>query len=338
MVIKLEDIAKEAKVSVATVSLALNNSKLVKEETRNRIKKIAKDLGYSPNAMARGLAKRRSETIGLIVPDIESAYYGKLVRCIDEYVREMGYGLILAISNDKPDVERRIIKNFISQRVEGIIITPINKINHDVNYIKELNKHEIPYIFVTAPYPEIKAPCVMVDLEDGTYKLVKYLLNLGHRNIIFLAGSPKVVTTAYRINGYIKAFREADFEVDERNFIECSRINYEYACEITNKLLRDRQDIDAIITINDMMAVGVVNTLKEHKIRIPENISVAGYDNTLFSTISPVPVTTVSQDIEKMSWNAVNMLVNIIKNNDKKVESIFIKPELVIRESTGPKL
>lgn len=337
MAVKLKDIARVANVSEATVSLALNNSKLVKEETRNRIKNIARELGYSPNAMARGLARQKSGTIGLIVPDIESAYYGKLVRCIDQDVREAGYGLILAISNDKPEVEKKIISSFISQRVEGIIITPINKVNKDLSYMKQLEKHNIPFVFVTAHYPGVDAPCVMVDLEDGTYKLVKYLLSLGHRNITFLAGSQKVITTSYRVNGYKKAFKEEGLNVDETNFIKCDRLNYEEAREVTAELLREKKNIDAIITINDMMALGVINTLKEDNIWIPEDVSVAGYDNTIFSTISSVPITTVHQDIEKMSWNSVNMLVNILKEGNVKTKSILIKPELVIRESTGLK-
>lgn len=337
MVVKLKDIAKMANVSEATASLALNDSDVVKDETRKKIKKIAKELGYSPNAIARGLAKRKSETIGVIVPDIESAYYGKLVRFIDEYARKEGFNPVLAISNDDPNVEKNILNNFISQRVEGIIITPINRPNRDLSYLKNLDKIKIPYIFVTAHYPEIDSSYVMVDLEEGTYMLAKYLLDLGHRNIIMIGGSREVISTDYRVKGYIRAFEERNIKYSEKNFIECKRLNYEQAFQAANRLVKDGTGFDAIITINDMMALGVINALRENQISVPQEVSVAGYDNVIFSVISPVPITTVNQDIAKMSWSAVNMLVNKINRINVGIESILIKPELIIRESTDLK-
>lgn len=337
MSIKLKDIAKAAGVSEATVSLALNDNEMVKLETQIKVKRIAQEMGYSPNAMARGLAKRKSATIGLIIPDIESAYYGKLVRCVDENVREIGYSLILALSNDKPEVEKQIVGDFISNRVEGIIIAPVNRVNTDLRYIHELNRHRIPCVFATAHYPDTDVPYAMVDLEEGTYRLVKYLLDLGHRNIYFLAGSPKVITTAYRINGFVRAFQEREVIVGEKYFIECGRLDYEQSRKTTEKLLANEKDIDAIITINDMMALGVQNILNEKGIRVPDDISVAGYDNMIFSTIAGIPITTINQDIGQISWNAVNMLLGCIRNGGGANEKVLISPELIIRESTGLK-
>lgn len=337
MAVKLKDIAELAGVSKATVSLALNDSELVNEETKKKIKKIAKELEYSPNAMARSLVKQKSSTIGLVVPDIDSAYYGKLVKCIDDDLREAGYGLILAISGDKPEIEKRIIGNLISNRVDGVIVVPVNHKNSDAGYLKQLGNHSIPFIFATARYPEIDAPYVMMDLEEGTYKLVRYLLDLGHRNIIFLAGFQNVITTSCRINGYIRAYKERGLIVNESNFIECKKLDYDQACEVTDRLIKSGNGIDAIITINDIMALGVINTLKSNHINIPEDISVAGYDNMIFSMISSVPITTIRQDMQMMSWNAVNMILSKIKGEHLINEEVLIKPELIIRESTGIK-
>jgi LacI family transcriptional regulator len=335
MTIKLKDIASQANVSKATVSLALNNSKLVSDETAKRVREIARDLGYSPNAMARGLVKQKSGTIGLIVPDIESAYYGKLVKCIDESLRDAGYNLVLAISNDKPEIERKIVGNLISERVEGIIIAPVNQYNEELGYIKQLDTHGIPCVFISSYYDELDEPYVMVDLEEGTYKLVKYLLDLGHRRIVFLTGSPKVLTTSHRINGYRRAFEEKNLSFDEAQLIECKRLNYEYSCDVAKELLKNRSEIDAVITINDMMALGIVNTFRNNGVDVPNEISVAGYDNIIFSVISPVPITTVAQDIRKMSRLAVDIIVSKLENPGSRKENILIKPDLVIRDSTG---
>lgn len=333
--IRLKDVAKKAGVSEATVSLSLNNNKMVKDETRERVKQIAKELGYTPNSLARSLVKQKSGTIGLIVPDIESAYYGKLVRCIDEQVREAGYSLLLAISDDKPSIERKITQKLISDRVEGLFIVPVNQENTEITYLKQLNQHGIPLVFVTANYPDVEVPYVMVDLEEGTYRLVRYLLDLGHRDIVFLGGSPAVITTAYRLKGCIRAYDERQLNWIPNQFIECKRINYQQACEITEKLIRSGRKMDAIITINDMMALGVTNSLTRQNIRVPEDVSVAGYDDIIFSTISAIPITTVRQDIEQMSMQAVNLLMQGIQNNSQEKGGILIKPELIIRDSTG---
>lgn len=334
MTIKLKDIAVRANVSEATVSLALNNSKLVKDETAKRVREIAGELGYTPNAMARGLVKQKSGTVGLIVPDIESAYYSKLVKCIDESLRDAGYNLVLAISNDKPEIEKKIVGNLVSERVEGIIIAPVNQYNEKLGYIKQLDTHGIPCVFVSAYYNELDEPYVMVDLEEGTYKLVKYLLDLGHRRIVFLTGSPKVITTLQRINGYKKAFDERNISYNETQLIECKRLDYEYSCDVAKELLKNKSEIDAVITINDMMALGIVNTFRNNGVNVPDEISVAGYDNIIFSAISPVPITTVAQDIRKMSRLAVDIIVSKLENPGCKKENILIKPDLVIRDST----
>ncbi len=326
-----------AKVSVATASLAMNGSPRVKEETKRRILTLAEEYGYTPNAMAKGLARRRSGVIGLVVPDIESAFYGKLVSCIDENVRDAGYSMILSTSNDQQDIERKIIQNFVAERVEGVLLAPVNKKNLDMTHMDHLDKHKVPCVFVTSKYPQVDKPFVMVDLEEGTYRLVSLLLETGHRNIHFLCGSRHVITTSYRISGYERACRDKGLNVDPTCFIECNRLNYDHAYETTERLLRSHSTIDAIITINDMMALAAANAIIASGKRIPTDISVAGYDNMIFSRISPVPITTVMQDIELMSRNAVDLLFRIINNGTPDPSAVMLRPELIVRESTAMK-
>ena len=337
MPIKLKDIAEMAKVSVATASLAMNGSPLVNDETRRRILALASEHGYTPNAMAKGLARRRSGVIGLVVPDIESAYYGRLVSCIDKSVRDGGYSMILSISNDQQDIERKIIQNFLAERVEGVLLAPVNTKNTDMSHVHHLEKRKVPCVFVTSRYPQVDGPYVMVDLEEGTFRLVSYLLDIGHRRIFFLCGSRDVVTTSYRINGYERAFREKGLEADPRCFIECNRLDYGQAYETTERLLRAHAGMDAIITINDMMALAAANAILSSGTRVPADISVAGYDNMIFSRISPVPITTVMQDIELMSRNAVELLFRMINGDFVESGSVMLQPELIVRASTARK-
>jgi len=338
MAVTLKDIARIAQVSESTVSLALSNKAKVKEDTRKRINNIARELGYTPNAIAQGLATRRTHTVGLVVPDIENAYYGKLIRYTDQYISEMGYRLVISTSNDTLEVERLIIRGFVAQRVEGILLAPVNiACNNHTDYFKQLDINGIPYIYVSSYYPELPAPYVMVNLEEGTYKLIKYLLDIGHKKIMFLIGSPQMISSKTRITGYIRAFTEKGMTVDEKNFIECKHLNYEHAYETTVGLVNMRKNFDGIVAVNDAMAMGVINALRDHGIKVPADVSVAGFDDMLFSRISRIPITTVLQDIPQMSRHAVRMLMEQINNGVIGSRDILIKPELVIRDSTGSK-
>ena len=334
MTVRLKDIAKIAKVSEATVSLALNDNKLVNENTKLKIKKIANELGYTVNSLARSLVKQTNRTIGVVIPDIENPYYSQLVKYLDSYIKEAGYNTIIAISNDKPKIESSIINNFISEHVEGVIIVPINNNNKNIDYINLLNDNNIPFIFSTSYYPGIDAPYVMVDLEDGMYKLVKYLIDLGHRKIYFICGFIEVLTTYLRLDGYLKAFKEKNIEPVKNFYIECTRVNYDDAQKATLKLINENTSFDAIIAINDLMAIGVLNVLKKNGYLIPEDVSLAGYDNTLFSSIASIPITTVSQDLRLIGRNSVDMIINKIDNKVVLLENVLMRPELIIRETT----
>ena len=338
MVVRLKDIAKLAGVSESTVSLALNDKSIVKEKTSKHIKEIATQLGYSPNAIAKSLARQRSDTIGLVVPDIENPYFGKLIRCVDEYLTKLHYNLIVATSNDRLSNEQRIIENFISKRVEGVIIAPVSKPVKELDYIPKLHMNEIRYIFITAYHPNLPASYVMADLEKGTYDLVDYLISKGHRKIYFLVGDQKTIPTMTRTQGYIKAFEKHGLPLDKNQFISCSLPNFDQAYEVTKSLLKSKKQIDAIITINDIMALGTFRALSENKIRIPEQMSLAGYDNVIFSSIATIPITTVQQDIKAMAIAAVDMLLKMTAEDQNQNKSLLLKTQLIIRDSTGPRI
>ncbi len=336
MNVKISDIAKALNISKSTVSLALNDKDIVNAETRQLVKDTAKKMGYAPNALAKGLAKNKSNNIGLILPDITNPYYGNLAKYVSEYTEDYyNYNTIFAVSNDNPQTEKKIIENFISERVAGVIIAPITNKCKDHSYIKNLERYNICYSFVTAYYTDIKTAYSMSDLEEGSYQLVKYLLDLGHRNIYFLATSSDVVPTYTRIRGYEKAFGERNIPVDSSKFIECKIANFEQAYAATQQLIVSKTNMDAIITMNDIMALGVLRACTEHDINIPETLSVAGYDNVIYSSVATIPITTVHQDLQGISRGAVDMLFDMMKNGQDYEGAVLIQPELIIRRSTA---
>ncbi|MDR3644430.1 MAG: LacI family DNA-binding transcriptional regulator, partial [Clostridia bacterium] len=337
MPISLKDIARLANVSEATASLALNGRGGVNAQTRQRVQQIASENGYLPNAMACRLSKSKSGTIGLVIPDLENPFFGKLARCIDAQVRGAGYNTVIGLSNEDPETEDSVLRYFISNRVEGILIAPADMLRADLSPIRQISEnYGIPYVFATSYYPGLEAPVVMTDLESGSYSLVRYLLGLGHRNIYFIGGKREIVSTACRLNGYIRAFAEYGLVAGDERLCECERCNFYEAYYSTCGILKNDRRVNAIVTVNDVMALGVLKALNENHIKIPDDISVAGYDNLMFSSVSMIPITTVSQDVESISREAVNVLLKKISGTGRdESDTVLIRPELIIRQSTG---
>jgi LacI family transcriptional regulator len=334
---KLKDVARKAQVSEATASLVLNRRKGVKLETRDRVLEAARALGYTPNSVARGLAMRRTHSIGLVVTDIENPFFGSVTRFVDEAILARGYTLVLSVSNDDPDLERRIISYFIGKRVEGVIIVPAISQPQSLAHLAELERHKIPFVFSTVFYPGIAADCVMTDLRRGSYLLARYLLGLGHRNMLFLASNDRAAPVSrLRIEGIEKACREARLPADSLRIVECERPNFSCGYASTSAVLQAERP-DAIIAINDIMALGAQRAARERGFRIPRDISVCGYDDVIFSRIAEVPLTTVRQDVKGICEKSVDVLFSRITGTRKKVSVHRVQPELVIRTSTGPR-
>jgi len=334
--IKLKDIARMAGVSESTVSLALNNKAVVKKKTRQEIQNLARDLGYTPNAIAKSLARKKSGTIGLVVPDIENPYYGKLVRIVDELLYRRQYSLIVATSNERVSGERHVIENFISERVEGVLIAPVNKTVKDFEHLTQLIRNEIKHVFVTAYYPGFPSSYVMFDLEKGTFDLVDYLIQQGHRKIRFLISDQGSIPVSTRMQGYLRAYEKNGLKVDKSQFVHCALPNFEQAYHASMTIFQSKKQTDAVITMNDIMALGVLRAMTEQGIHIPDQMSLAGFDNVIYSSIATIPITTVEQDIQTMAEEAIEMLLNMNAENWRDDKNVLLPTNLILRQSTGP--
>lgn len=337
MAIKLSDVANRAGVSKATASLALNNSQLVKTETKDLVLRVAKELNYIRDHNASNLVKKKSGVIGVVVPNIESEYYGRLIRNLDNAITQNGYSMLLTLSNEDPAQETHSVKCLIADRVEGIIIIPVNRSVSEVEqYVSLLDSQNIHCVFASSYYPNIKKKCIMADLESGSYNLTRYLLGMGHRNILFLCADLSIIPSTTRIHGIQRAFSEKGMEFPHSSIIVTPEINYAGAYSYISNHLRELDQTDAIITVNDMMALGVINALMHHGIAVPEKIAVAGYDNVTYSTVSPIPITTINQNLQQIARDSVDILLYEIKNGSTAGENFLklIETDLVIRKST----
>ncbi|HBP39146.1 MAG TPA: hypothetical protein DD640_10500 [Clostridiales bacterium] len=297
-------------------------------------------MGYTPNRIAQGLARRKSGALGLVVPDIESMFYGKIVRYVDDFASRSDYQLILAISNDRQETEQKIIRKFLAQQVEGIIITPVNGPVQNLAFYQELQRQKVPFAFLSSYYAQGIAPCVMADLRQGTQLLTGHLLAQGCRNIYFLTGLPDVTTTLLRVEGFRQALSGRQPGFSDRQLLSCSRVDYADGYDQTIKLLRSGQPADAILAINDEMALGALNAANCLGIRVPDQLAIAGCDNVLFSSTAFIPITTLDQNIAEMCRVMVNCLDEIISQPEKRpgpgdiMPVRLIEPVLIVRNSS----
>jgi Transcriptional regulators len=332
LAIKIKDIAKAAGVSEATISLAMNGNPLVKDETRKMVLKLADEMGYVPSAVARRLALKNSKQLGIIVPDIENVYYSTLVKECNRYVRSVGYGLNITISDNEVDQEKAIVDEMIENRVEGVIVVPLNIPNADVSHIQKLKQYKIPFVFTGDYYAGIDGIHVMSDLEDGMYELASILMNHGHRDIVYLTGQSGVPSLDLREQGFMRAAKEFGIEPI---IYHLPKVDYPSACIAAQELLLQKQLTEAVICVNDMMALSLVNTFQKHALSVPDDILVTGFDDTIFAAVSAVSLTTVRQDIPTLAQRSIDLLIDEIENKTLNRGNVYLKTEVILRDSGG---
>jgi len=332
MNVKLSDVARSAGVSKATVSLALNGSKKINNLTRERIVQLARKMGYSPNPYARRLVTRKSDMIGLIIPDIENVFYASLVHQMATLLKSNVYSLFISISHNSRLAERRIVREMIENRMDALFLVPVNKPNDDLSYLKMLDDAGMPTLFLTASYKNVDQPGVMCDLYGGMKLMIGELYAKGYRKIAMISGPANVFCLDLRIDGYMDAARELGLQYVRIDRVE--QVTYQHAYEFVKNM--EAFDSDAIVCVNDMMALGVINALGEKGLRVPLDIAVAGYDDVIFSQISPVPITTIRQDLTRLSAEAVEMMLRLIKGENIPLpdRQKILSCELIVRQST----
>ncbi|MBO0440558.1 LacI family DNA-binding transcriptional regulator [Candidatus Enterococcus ikei] len=333
MKIRMKDIAKMANVSEAAVSLVLNDKpSRISEKKKQEIKKIAKELNYVPNIAAQSLAKNASQTIGVVIPDIENPFFSKLCKQLEEQFRAMGYLTIIVNSNDDFTVEKNLIQMLLNRGVDGLIIALSNESfsfkEEQEQFLREI---DAPFVLVDRQVSFTGVNQVYFDSQEGGKLSAEYLLENGHRNIAFMTGDVKVPSTLDRIQGYQQALQSYGIKVREDYIIETG---YRFNDGMKKaKELFALTDVTAVISSNDMVAFGILKQALINEKAIPENLSVIGYDRLEIADILGISLATVEQNSSSLTEQAVTLLKNILTNQKKKTESIILKPSLFKGES-----
>ncbi len=329
----INDVAREAKVSITTVSRYLNDSYPVKEKTRKTIEAAIKKLNFKPNAIARGLVNKKTDTIGIIVPFITNLFFSEVIEGIANQCKLKGYNIIIANSEGKGAEEKKIIENYIARQVDGIVIVTPNIESLPVSYYEEING-TVPLLIVNKHFQNDRIAFVYNNEEDGAFKATEYLMSLGHRNILFISGARNSYSSMVKIEGFNKALKAG--KLIEGDAAEGDVLESNYTSESTFDLVKKNMDrikkYSAIFCANDIMAIGAIKAIRSEGFLVPKDFSVIGYDNISIGALYEPGITTVSQNIGSLGETSGRTILGLVEK--KEVPRIqVLATELVTRDS-----
>lgn len=329
----MNDVARVAEVSIATVSHVINGTRFVSPERVERVQAAMRELDYTPDANARSLRVGRTETIGLVVPDNTNPFFAELARWIEDAGFEAGYTTILGNSNERPDRERRYIATLLSKRVDGLIITPTAR-SDDAALTASLHKAPIPIVLMDREMDLPMADVVLYDDAAGSGEVARHLLELGHT--LFACVAEPSGVPAERVEGFRQALREAGVTLDDDAVVP-GDFHFAGGREATARLLSTGTPFTALFAANDLMAAGAIRELSAHDLSVPHDVSVVGFDDAPIAEMVSPPLTTVRQPLRDMAEVAVSLLLARLSGRaDAKRARRVLATSLVVRDSTAP--
>ncbi|NLK07098.1 MAG: LacI family transcriptional regulator [Firmicutes bacterium] len=322
--VTMRDIAKMAGVSHSTVSRALNNDPRISPKTTEKIRQVAEDLGYSLDIRGRVLAQGRTFTIGLAIPNITNEFFLPVIRGVEHKAAEFDYSLILCSTRADMRFELEAVRLMAERRVDGLIIAWTDDFE---GIIGKLEPNKWPVVFIGNALEDSPYPFIDCDHRSGAYDAAKHLIELGHKHIAFLAGPLISIDAGERLDGYKQAVEENDLVPDmwEGDYTRSSGYTQ------GKKMLSCRRRPTAVFAANDWMAMGVMSAANELGIKIPEELSVIGFDDVAPARHLLTPLTTVRQPAQQMGRTAVRML---LENGKPKSKRVVLGTELVVRKTT----
>lgn len=334
----LRDIAARANTSVSTVSRVLNGKdERISEETRQLVLEAAKELKYRPNPLARGLRLKKTNSIGLVVPDISNPFFAHVTRSIQALAHRHGYTLVVCNTDEDLETEREHIDLLRRQRVDGMIVMPIGL---EFGHLEKLQRSGMPLVLLDRYDDALNAHAVVLNNHRGGYLATELLIDHGHRRIGISQGLDGTSTNAERVRGYQDALRDHGIPADERLVV-----GFDYreqsGYESTKALLCLEGRPTAIFATSDLIALGVIRALLEEGLQIPRDVSIVSFDDVDFAPVLVAPLTTVAQPREDMGEAAVQLLVEQIEAGagaDKKARQVVFQPRLIERGSVAPGL
>jgi len=328
----IPDIAKKLNLSPSTVSRALSNHPAIKDETKARVRKAAKELGYTPNLLALGLKKNQTRTIGVIVPLIKNDFFSSAISGIEQVAYQSGLTILLCQSNEEYDTEVVNARLLMDHRVAGLIVAISQKTRTCAHFQEFLNR-KIPVVFFDRFCEDIAASKVLVDDRKGAFDAVTHLIERGYRRIAHFAGPQHLAPFSGRLKGYIDALDEHQIPVENRS-VRWGGVEEEDGYKAMDSLLKDNVVPDAIFAVNDPVGIGAFRRIREASLHIPESIAIIAYGNTRISELLDPPLSTVNQPSVEMGKTSARILIDTINHKVTEPVTVVLDTKLIVRKST----
>ena len=328
----LKDLAQELGVSIATVSRALRNSPEIGKEMQQKVKELAKRLNYRPNPFAQSLRKEAPKMIGVVVPNLVTHYYAAVLDGIEDEARRAGYSVISANSHENFEDEALAVDNFIGLHVEGIIAC-LSQTTTDYKHYEEIAEMGIPLVFFGRTCLTDRFSSVTANGDEAAQMATQHLIDTGSRRIAFIGGPNHLDMVRRRKHGYLEALRENNRAID-RDLVVCDKIDYQVACDITERLLDLPNRPDAIVAFNDIITFAAFTAIKAHGLRIPEDVALIGFTDDAHAAYVTPRMSAIEDQPHLMGVTACQLLLKSI-NGDSKVYREIVPQQLVIRETSA---
>ena len=333
--ITIKDIAKICKVSTTTVSRVINNkTENVSEETRERIIKVMKELNYQPNFLARSMVTRKTDTIAIIIPDICNPFFADLARGVEDTCIANGYHLFLCNTDMDSKKEEEYIRLLRERFVDGMVVSTQNNEENNKIFAKMV-KDQYPFVFVERYSDKLsEVPGVFANNVQGAYEITKYLISFGHKEIAFLSGPLVTSNARFRLEGYKKAMTESDLPINN-DLIRNGDYKTTSGYEQTKYLLEKGLKFSALFASNDLMAFGAYQAVKEFGLKIPQDVSIVGFDNINMPGVLEPRITSMEIPSYKMGVKATEILLDIINGQKPEKDKVYYRLKLIDKGSTA---
>jgi LacI family transcriptional regulator len=330
----IQDVARRANVSIATVSRVLNGNTQVNPDVAARVRAVAEELHYQPSRAARTLLTNRSQTIGLLISDIQNPFFTTLIRGVEDVAQRNGYSIILCNSDEDSTKERQYIDVLCSERVAGAIVVPTRERQKSFNLFHE---HNIPIVAVDRRLQGQRVDTVLVDNVRGAYEAVNHLIQNGYRRIGIVNGPVVSTTGRERLQGYHNALREAGVPL-ESELERFGSFKEESGRRLAGELLEMTPPVEALFVTNNLMSLGALEALYARSLRIPEDIAIVGFDEMPWAALSRISLTTVTQPVYELGSTAAMRLLQHLQSPEPLTQQeIILNPTLRIRGSSQPR-
>ena len=330
--VTIKDIARELGISPSTVSRALKDHPDISIETKRAVNELAKNLNYQPNAIALSLKHSKTFTIGVIIPETVHYFFSTVISGIEDVAYEAGYNIMICQSNELYDREKSNANMLYSNRVDGLLVS-LAKETTDFGHLKFFLDNNIPVVCFDRANSELQCDQVVIDDYAAAYKIVDYMIQRGHKNLVHLAAPQHLAIGYNRRKGFEDALNKHGLPFSEEQVIPADK--FEEASDVVENLILSGKIPDGIFAVNDLTALGAMRTLKKHQIKIPEQVALAGFGDGQNAVLTDPPLTTIDQNGYSMGKKAAEILLKRIKNPEEEHQSEkhIIDTELIIRES-----